>query len=109
MDERREGHPLWPLFMKWVNSGPPFYAATAEAYFSSPAKVWRIWLAGARAAAVAEAARGNDRPVNVVVGIEATAVGAKLDRLLEIVESPQEFSMTFRLAADPPQKCDKSG
>jgi len=39
----------------------------------------------------------------------ANEVIAKLDRILEILGSPQEFSMNFRLAAEPPQTGSKSG
>jgi len=39
----------------------------------------------------------------------ANEVIAKVDRILKILGSPQEFSMNFRLAAEPPQTGSKSG
>ena len=134
MDEKQEDHPLWPAFMEWFASD-----AIAGIHFLSPAKVWRIWLAGARAAATA---RGGDMDTNRIRHRQITAkldrilarpvgrndakldrilaiveeetgcaneVIAKLDRILEILGSPQEFSMNFRLAAEPPQTGSKSG
>ena len=98
MDEKQEDHPLWPAFMEWFASD-----AIAGIHFLSPAKVWRIWLAGAEAA---ETARGGDMDTN---RIRHKQITAKLDRILEILGSPQEFSMNFRLAAEPPQTGSKSG
>ena len=83
MDEKQEDHPLWPAFMEWFASD-----AIAGIHFLSPAKVWRIWLAGARAA---ETARGGDMDTNRIRHKQITAKldrnSVQLDRLLEPAEN----------------------
>jgi len=82
MNDKREDHPLWGAFLKAMEEDHCICRECMEAPVTLDRWTW--FLAGAVAA---EATRPHDRPVNVVVRIEATAEGAKLDRILEVMES----------------------